>query len=115
MSESETRYVYAIAHPHGYVKIGYSNDPQKRLKSHQTSCPYKLWILAQLPVEDPETVEEELHDRFSDAHERGEWFDLGYDDYDVLVDMMRMAASQYDFESVDDFQAWQDRKREAML
>jgi len=111
----EREYVYAIAHPHGYVKIGHSKNPQKRLTSHQISCPYELWILAQLPVKNPKDVEEALHERFDYARERGEWFDLDYDDYDVLVDMMRMAASQHEFDSLDEFYAWQERKREAML
>lgn len=115
MTEQEQEYVYAIAHPHGYVKIGHSKNPQERLRSHQISTPYELWVLVQLPVDDARSVEEELHDYFSDKNERGEWFNLDYKDYDLLSDLMRMAASDHEFETIDDYRAWQDRKQEAML
>lgn len=111
----DRKYVYGIAHPHGYVKIGYSKDPCERLKDHQVSTPYELWILIQLPVEDAEAVERQLHELLGDKNTRGEWFELGYRDYDMLADMMKMAASSYEFESVDDFRQWQARKQEAVL
>jgi hypothetical protein len=111
----EQQYIYAIAHPHGYVKIGYSKNPQQRLSTHQTGSPYNLWILAQVPVNEPREVESELHDYFDDRVERGEWFEFGYADYDDLVDIVRMISSGHEFESVSDFRAWQRRKMEAML
>jgi len=113
-AETEQEYVYGIGHPHGYVKIGRSTDPDRRLKSHQTGCPYELWIIVQIPVDDSRTVEEELQEHLADSHVRGEWYELSYIEYDMLADMMKMADSTYDFNSVDDFRQWQDRKREAL-
>jgi len=108
-------YVYAIGHPHGYVKIGRSNDPQSRLKKHQTSSPYELWIVAQLPVNDSATVEAELHDYFNDKQVRGEWFELDYDDYDAITELMRMMDSGQDFKSLDEFRAYRRRVREQVI
>lgn len=113
--QDEQEYVYAIAHPHGFVKIGRSNDPQSRLRQHQTSCPYELWIVAQIPVIDSREVEAELHSYLDEKQVRGEWYDLDHDDYDDLFEMVKMAASDYEFNTVDEFRAWQARKREAML
>lgn len=116
MSDDTTQeYVYGIGHPHGYVKLGRSTEPGKRLREHQISCPYELWLVAAVPVDDSHAVEDELHDHFADTHVRGEWFELTHDDYDDLNDMMKMAASSHDFESVAEFRAWQQRKREALL
>lgn len=115
MTDETQEYVYGIAHPHGYIKIGHSTNPQHRLKNHQTSTPYELWLLAQIPVDDAKAVEAELHERYDDVKVRGEWFELDYDAYDDFVDMVKMEASSKEFESVDDFKAWQRRKQEAML
>lgn len=108
---NKTEYVYAIGHPHGYVKIGRSNDPQSRLKQHQTSCPYELWIIAQLPVEDSRTLETELHDYFEGKRHSGEWFELDYDDYDVITELMRMLDSRQEFESLSDYQKYRESVR----
>lgn len=110
----EQEYVYAIAHPHNYVKLGRSNNPQDRLQRLQTGSPYELWMLACLPVSDGDRVESDLHDHLSQQRERGEWFTFDYDDYDMIVELMKMAASDKRFESLDDFHNWQQRKREAM-
>lgn len=108
-------HVYGIAHPHGYVKLGRSVNPQQRLQEHQTSSPYELWLLFAVPVEDADAVEKELHEWFDSKNHRGEWFDLDYSDYDDLIDLAKMLSSHRDFESVADFRAWQQRKREALL
>jgi len=115
MTEDDQQYIYAIAHPHNYVKLGHSKDPSQRLRDHQISSPYELWILVQIPVKDPKEAEAALHDHLSEKNVSGEWFELDYDDYDMLADLVKMAASGYDFETVGDFRAWQDRKREAMI
>jgi len=114
MSE-EQEYVYAIAHPHGYIKIGRSNDPQKRLQAHQTSTPYDLWLLASLPVEDSQEIESELHELFEEKQVSGEWFELNYDDYDDIVDMMKMSCSTREFESVENFREWQEEKNRRLF
>lgn len=111
----ETEYVYAIGHPHGYVKIGRSSDPERRLSNHQTSSPYELWLIVQFPVEDSRAVEAELHDWFSEKHVRGEWYNLSNDDYDLLSDLVKMSMSNREFGSIDDYRKWERRKQEAIF
>lgn len=103
---SETEYVYVIGHPHDYVKIGRSKKPRKRLKKIQTASPYTLWLIAQFPVNDAVAVEQALHDHFEDGHVRGEWYELGYSDYDDIADLSRMTDSNREFESIEDFRDW---------
>lgn len=114
MTEDQ-EHVYAIAHEHGFVKIGRSKNPQQRLSNHQTSCPYNLWLLASLPVSDSRAVETDLHEMLDEKQVRGEWFELEYDDYDDIVDMMKMAASSTEFESVEGFREWQARKNRRLF
>lgn len=56
------------------VKIGSSFDPWGRLPEIQTGCPLPITIEAILPG----GMEEEFqyHNRFEDAHLRGEWFTI---------------------------------------
>jgi hypothetical protein len=112
--DTEQEYVYAVAHPHNYVKVGRSKNPQQRLQDFQIGTPYQLWLLAALPVEDSRRVERELHEHLSDKQERGEWFAFDFDDYDMIVDMMKMAGSRRDFASLADFYQWQERKEVAL-
>lgn len=54
------------------VKIGYSTDPQRRLKSLQTGQPMELSLLWSRAGD----YEGALHIRFAEYRVRGEWFDL---------------------------------------
>lgn len=74
MSEKST--VYAVKHPHGYVKIGRSENPEKRLQGIQVGSPYELEILAAVETAAPKRLEETLHERFASDNKRGEWFRL---------------------------------------
>lgn len=56
------------------VKIGYANDPSKRIPTIQTSSPYDLEVL--LIVDGNYDKERELHVKFQEYRESGEWFDL---------------------------------------
>jgi len=105
--EDDNEYVYAIGHPHGFVKIGFSTDPENRFDRLQTGSPYELWIIVQLPVKEPREIESELHEHFAEKHVRGEWFDLDVGDYDTLTDLMKMANSNQEFDSLEDYYAWQ--------
>lgn len=57
------------------VKIGYAEDPSKRIPSIQTSSPYELEVL--LILEGNYDLEYKLHKRFNDLRATGEWFDFG--------------------------------------
>jgi len=107
MSDDGDEYVYAIGHPHDYVKIGRSSNPRDRLNTIQTASPYALWLIGQFPVNDPGHVEQQLHEHFADDHVRGEWYELDYDAFDDLADLARIADSSRQFESFEDFRDWQ--------
>jgi hypothetical protein len=55
-----------------FCKIGFSKDPNTRLKELQTACPYKLKVVATMPG--CFATELALHSVFSDQRTHGEWF-----------------------------------------
>lgn len=62
-----------------FVKIGSSNDPQKRLSALQVSCPHTLELIAVTLY-----PEKQLHQRFKQHHFRGEWFIFHQDIKDFI-------------------------------
>lgn len=67
----------------GYIKIGISEDVQKRLAALQTANPHKLtlrYILTCPTTQDAQTIEHMLHQRYSDWRKSGEWFDVDADE-----------------------------------
>jgi len=73
-------YVYFIQEGkgnHGNIKIGKSNDVDKRLKSLQTGNPRKLTLMASIKCKSPDDafkLESKFHLKFQDKQIRGEWF-----------------------------------------
>lgn len=66
-------FVYFVkAGRRGDVKIGFSNDPKRRLASMQTSISKDLVLLGAIPG----TMDDEadLHAKFAHLRTRGEWF-----------------------------------------
>lgn len=61
----------------GMVKIGYSNDPKRRLQMLSTGCPTECTLLA--ICEGDEQEEARVHERFRHLRSRGEWFNFGDD------------------------------------
>lgn len=68
----DKRVYFALAEDQQLVKIGVGRNVWKRLEQIQTSCPYKLRIVAVL--EDGHLKEQELHRRFAAYRLQGEWF-----------------------------------------
>ena len=61
------------------MKIGYSRDPEKRLKQLQTGNCLELKIEAKICCKDEPTarhIEKLAHQIFKSEHKRGEWFRL---------------------------------------
>lgn len=73
---SDQGFVYFIAQQNNEqkVKIGYSKNPTKRLKSLSTSSPSQLILLGYF--EGTMQDEQETHLRFSKDRENLEWFKL---------------------------------------
>lgn len=72
---SERAAVYAV-HCRGFVKIGITHDPTKRLKSMQGGCPFPLELLAAWEVSADSAVvaERSAMVALTDTHHEGEWF-----------------------------------------
>jgi len=56
------------------VKIGYSNDPKRRLAMLSTGCPTECRLIGVMPGD--KAKESELHKRFASERVRGEWFNF---------------------------------------
>ena len=56
----------------GFIKIGRSADPERRLAQLATGSPNELVILGK--ISGGSTLEAELHRRFKGLRERREWF-----------------------------------------
>ena len=72
------RHLYVFqARTTGAIKVGKSNNPDRRLQQVQTGCPYTLRII--LRMEDGGVLEAHVHTRLQKYRTRhvhgGEWFD----------------------------------------
>lgn len=74
--EHPDKIVYIIEHPHGFVKIGVSSQPLRRLDTFQTGCPYGLSLLGVIETDEPFSVEASLHEKYEGEKQSGEWFNL---------------------------------------
>ena len=72
--------VYLIHSTSGHYKIGYSTDPQRRLRQlRKTQGPYEYSLVGAIvcdSVEEAREMESDLHEEFSDSRFNGEWFEL---------------------------------------
>jgi hypothetical protein len=68
---SSQGWIYLISDSRAY-KIGYARDPVKRLRLLQTGSPEPLRIVG--VINDPPSLERELHELFAGDRFRGEWF-----------------------------------------
>ncbi|WP_078531189.1 GIY-YIG nuclease family protein [Streptomyces sp. PsTaAH-124] len=85
-----TDQVYLIGSPESpLVKIGYTDNPERRLRHLQTGSPLPLQLLALF--EGGCITEAALHRRFADKRRHGEWFDLGPDPVGAVSPFVRVA------------------------
>ncbi len=85
-----TNQVYLIGSPDSsLVKIGWTDNPKRRLRDLQTGSPVLLQLLA--VFEGGPIVEADLHRRFADKRRHGEWFDLGPDPVAVVSPFVKTA------------------------
>lgn len=72
---NQINYVYFIKESSNhFVKIGQSNNVEKRLNTVQTSSPAELSLELKIPTFDSISGEKFFHKLFSDKHVRGEWY-----------------------------------------
>jgi len=78
---------FIISKTDNLVKIGYSANPQRRLKQliYENKKPLEIYNV----IDGDMSVERYFHDKHKDFHVKGEWFDtdlLILNDYDVCYD-----------------------------
>ena len=73
-------FIYAITNPAypGWVKVGMTTDPLRRLEGYQTGAPFRDYKLeATKQVEDRRLAEQELHRELEAfGRRRNEWFEV---------------------------------------
>ena len=92
-----TMYVYAIRNNHtGRVKLGISQNPERRLKELQIGNDCELELVAFRKAENRFKDEKALHRENAPYCVRGEWFDDGISFGDSEIPATTTAAAQYD-------------------
>lgn len=84
-------YVYVIGDGGPVVKIGMSNNPNRRLRGLQASSPTKLRILwaASCPAAWMRRLENRCHSKFRSLREHNEWFRVEWTDVRDFVEAMQ--------------------------
>lgn len=72
-------YIYLIR-VNEYIKIGYSNNINGRLRQIQTDSPYEVELVLSIKVDNGRNIEKYLHSYFKAKRVRGEWFELNNDE-----------------------------------
>lgn len=81
-------YVYVVEAEPGVVKIGRSKDPERRVSQLSTGNPNTLELLASVECENALEAERRLHREYSTEKASGEWFDIGAEERDELIERL---------------------------
>lgn len=81
-----------------YYKIGVASDVQSRLAQLSTGNPFELEVLSVYGFANAEPIERALHQRFTDARRRGEWFELSEFDREKVDEICNLLGGAYQFE-----------------
>ena len=96
------QYMYIISNDKGYIKVGITNNPTKRLKQLQTGNPNKLSLLFTEEFESPRAhllkiekiVHKELQEYKNDSI--GEWFKVDESDLENIKNVIKWNRIRYD-------------------
>ena len=69
-------WVYFLKADNGLIKIGRTNNLDKRIYHFTTKLPYKLELIHFIKTDCTVKLENELHNKFDHLRVRGEWFNL---------------------------------------
>ena len=85
-------YLYVIGPKEGPYKLGYSENPAKRLQQFQTGHPETLVLhyMTEVRTERVQELEKALHKNNNHHRVRGEWFDMPLDDAIAEVNFVRI-------------------------
>jgi predicted GIY-YIG superfamily endonuclease len=78
------------------VKIGYSNNIERREKELKTGSPYEIKLMGWIEVSNKENaikLEDKLHEKYKTKRKNGEWFELSASD--VLEELLDHSTDAY--------------------
>jgi Meiotically up-regulated gene 113 len=81
--QSRRGFVYILQCEDTY-KIGYTDNPRKRLRALSVKSPFPMYVRLLIPSNDMIGLEATLHQRFEKQWQRGEWFHLSPSDLEAL-------------------------------
>lgn len=84
------RKLYIIENSQGYHKIGYSKDPEKRLKQLVTGTSDTLSLKRVFRTKHASHMEAFLKNYFKHKLIQGEWFQLDKEDIDKVDEIVRV-------------------------
>lgn len=85
--KKETGYVYFLkiaVNGHTFFKIGKTTNKEKRLKAFPVKFPLSTELFKDFYVNDITLVERLFHKLFKDKRREGEWFELDYNDCELI-------------------------------
>ena len=87
VKNDDTGYIYFIIQTpfNNRVKIGYSNNPLKRVKQLQTGNPNRLTIYFATELVEYKDLERTMHDICKDLRMIGEWFEISESGLNGLI------------------------------
>lgn len=96
MTSDPSGFVYLVVHPKfpGWVKVGSTTNPERRLASYNTGDPMRSYrMLSAEPASDRRHAEWLAHTRLRKLgyDKRGEWFDVGIP---VAINTIRRAVAE---------------------
>jgi hypothetical protein len=74
--EIDRRSIYVAKSDSGELKVGVSNDPERRIRELSTANPNAIELLVDSEVDKAGKAERELHEQLQEYRTSGEWFDV---------------------------------------
>jgi len=102
--------VYLIEHPKGPIKIGVSNDPERRLENINSMSPFDSEVIGVINAEEPFEAEANLHKKYEPEQISGEWFDL----YDYQIGHLKQLSDLNGRELERQLKSAEEQKEEAL-
>lgn len=80
-------YIYLLKGPSNTYKIGRTLDPKPRIEYLGVKLPFPITPVCVIPSDDYCHLEKHLHKRFESKRVNGEWFSLGTEEVNELINM----------------------------
>lgn len=94
--QAATSFVYLLE-CQGWFKIGFADDPLRRVRDLQTGNPFKITLLHSVPCLNYEKVETYLHVLYREHRGLGEWFKLSAEAVETITALTTDACHEIRF------------------